>query len=96
MVVEVKRKEKESTSGLLRRFSKRVRQSGVLLNARKNMFYKKEKNKRQQKISALRRENLRRLRRHLLKMGELDPREKIDLAKIKDSDLNPHGSSSED
>jgi ribosomal protein S21 len=83
-MIEVKRKEKESTSSLLRRFNKRVRQSGVLLSALKNMYYERPKNKRQQKTSALRRERLRKLRRKLVKTGELDPREKIDLSKIRE------------
>ncbi len=87
MAIEVKKKERESTASLLRRFSKRIRQSGVLLNSRKSKFYEKPKNKRQQKVSALRREKLRVLRRRLLKTGELDPREKIDLSKIRDLDL---------
>ncbi len=86
-MVEVKKKERESTGSLLRRFSKRVRQSGVLLNARKNRFHEKNRNKHQQKVSALRREKLRSLRRRLLKTGELSPREKIDLSKIRDLDL---------
>jgi ribosomal protein S21 len=81
-MIEVKRKERESSAGLLRRFQKKVRQSGVLSSARKNMFYIKPKNKRQQKESALRREKLRTLRRRMLKTGELDPREKIDLSKV--------------
>jgi hypothetical protein len=56
----------------------------VLLSARKNKYYVKPKNKRQQKVSALRREKLRALRARLLKTGELDPHEKIDLSKIRE------------
>ena len=81
-MIEVKRKEKESSASLLRRFQKKVRQSGVLMSARKNKYYEKPKNKRQQKVSALRREKLRALRRRMIKTGELDPREKIDLSKV--------------
>ncbi len=83
-MIEIKRKERESTTSLLRRFSKKVRQSGVLLNARKNKFYEKPKNRFQQKTTALRRERLRKLRRKLLKTGEIQPREKIDLSKIRE------------
>jgi len=83
-MIEIKKKEKESTASLLRRFNKRVRQSGVLLAARKNKYYEKPKNKRQQKITALRRERLRALRRKLLKTGEIAPGEKMDLSKIRE------------
>ncbi len=38
MVLEVKKQEKESSQGLVRRFSKRVQRSGILLRARKNRF----------------------------------------------------------
>lgn len=83
-MIEIKKREKESTASLLRRFSKKVRQSGVLLGARKNKFYEKPKNKHQQKVAALRRERLRKLRKRLLKTGELQPREKIDLSKVRE------------
>lgn len=83
-MIEIKRKERESTSSLLRRFSKKVRQSGVLLLARKNRFHEKPRNKRHQRVSALRRERLRTLRRKLLKTGQLQPGEKIDLSKIRE------------
>ena len=86
MAVEVKRKEKEPVGSLLRRFTRRVQQSGVLLNARKARFYRKPKTKRQIKSSALRREQLRGQRREMLKMGLLEegqliPKDKIKLKK---------------
>ncbi len=84
-MIEVNKKEKESTNNLMRRFSRKVRQSGLIYDARKNMYRKRNKNKNQQKRTALRREKLRRLRRVLLKRGELNPREKMDLSKIRDS-----------
>jgi len=83
-MIEVKKKKRESTGSLMRRFNKRVRQSGVLLSARKNQYFEKAQNKRQQKVSALRREKLKKLRRKLIKTGQLDPREKIDLSKIRE------------
>jgi len=83
-MIEIKRKERESTGSILRRFSKKVRQSGVLLTARKNMFHEKRKNKNQQKVTALRRERLRSLRRRMLKTGQLNPGEKIDLSKVRE------------
>ncbi len=82
MAIEVKKREKEPTGSLLRRFVRRVQQSRVLLDARKNRFYRKDKTRRQAKQSALRREELLKLREKLFKAGqvregELIPREKI-------------------
>ena len=82
-MIELKKKEKESTLNLLRRFTKKVRQSGVLLKARKNQFRIRAKNKLKVKNSALRRERLRELRAELAKLGEIKPGEKMDLSKIK-------------
>ncbi|MEK7609189.1 MAG: hypothetical protein AAB476_01795 [Patescibacteria group bacterium] len=82
-MIELKKKEKESTLNLLRRFTKKVRQSGVLLKARKNKFRIRAKNKLKVKNSALRRERLRELRAELAKLGEIKPGEKMDLSKIK-------------
>ena len=86
MAIEVKRKEKEPVGSLLRRFTRRVQQSGVLLNARKGRFYRKAKTKRQIKATALRREQLRGQRREMLKMGLLEegqliPKDQIKLKK---------------
>jgi ribosomal protein S21 len=83
MAVEVRRKEKEPVGSLLRRFTRRVQQSGVLLNARRTRFYQKDKTKRQKKITALRREQLRSQRREMLKMGELEEGQLIPKDKIK-------------
>ncbi|GAI73451.1 unnamed protein product [marine sediment metagenome] len=43
MAVEVKRKQRESTSAMLRRFARKVQLSGVLLSARKARFQKEKK-----------------------------------------------------
>lgn len=82
-MIELKKKERESTLNLLRRFTKKVRQSGVLLKARQNKFRVRTKNKRKVRDSALRRERLRELRAELAKLGEIKPGEKMDLSKIK-------------
>ena len=83
MAIEVRKKDKETAISLLRRFSRRVQQSGVLLNARHSRFYTKPKTKRQQKASALRREQLRAQRKHLLKMGLLEEGQMIPKEMIK-------------
>ncbi|HRY52317.1 MAG TPA: 30S ribosomal protein S21 [Candidatus Portnoybacteria bacterium] len=85
MAIEVRRKEREPIGSLLRRFTRRVQQSGVLLNARKGRFYQKPKTRRQIKASALRREQLRGQRREMMKMGLLEEGQLIpkELIKIK-------------
>jgi len=86
VAIGVRRKEKEPVGSLLRRFTRRVQQSGVLLNARRSRFYIKPKTKRQMKASALRREQLRAQRKDMMKMGLLEegqliPKDKIKLKK---------------
>ena len=58
MVLEVRRKEKESSQNLVHRFTKVVRQSGVLLELRSKQFKKRAKSDLAKKRSALRRVEL--------------------------------------
>jgi len=55
MVLEIKKKEKESPQSLVHRFTKIVRQSGLLLEARKKQFRKRAKSDLSKKKSAIRR-----------------------------------------
>ncbi|OGZ63161.1 MAG: hypothetical protein A3C58_01825 [Candidatus Staskawiczbacteria bacterium RIFCSPHIGHO2_02_FULL_34_10] len=59
MVLEVKKKDKESSQNLVHRFTKVVRQSGVLLQVRGKQFRKRAKSTLAKKRSALRRVGLR-------------------------------------
>ncbi len=68
------RKEKETTGALLRRFSKNVQQSGILLEARKVRFRSKKPNRRARKASALRRLELKKEYDLLKKLGRLKPK----------------------
>jgi ribosomal protein S21 len=77
MSIEVRKKDRESSISLLRRFVRRVQQSGVLINARKGRFYDKGQTKRQKKQSALRREELKKLRAELFKAGQIKEGEMI-------------------
>lgn len=70
-MIEVKKREKESSEALIRRFKKRVQQSGVLFRARKRRFYTKKRNKRQLKDDALRRAEVKKERDLLRKLGKL-------------------------
>jgi len=69
-MIQVKRKEKETTGSLLRRFSQRIQQSGILLRAREIRFYKNLKSKRQKRVDALRRERVKREIERLKKLGK--------------------------
>lgn len=51
-MIEVKKKEGESSSGLLFRFSKKVRQSGVMKEVRKRRFRARPVNRRKRRLGA--------------------------------------------
>jgi len=68
----VKRKEGESVESLIRRFSKKLQQSGKLLKAKKSRFYQGTKNKREIREDALRRKEMRETKEYLKKIGKLD------------------------
>ncbi|PIR73377.1 MAG: hypothetical protein COU40_02780 [Candidatus Moranbacteria bacterium CG10_big_fil_rev_8_21_14_0_10_35_21] len=71
-MIEVKRKEKETSESLIRRFSRRVQQSGVLITARKSRFRRDEKSKREMRQGAMYREKVKKVVDHLKKMGKFD------------------------
>lgn len=68
--MEVKRKAKEPTSFLLRRFTQKVRESGILLEAKKSQFHSKKQSKLQRRKGALERVIKRRAKIRLKKMGK--------------------------
>lgn len=69
-MAEVKRKKGESFESLLRRFTKKVQQSGKILQAKKIRYHERPKNKNSKRAGALRREYLREQREYLLKTGQ--------------------------
>jgi ribosomal protein S21 len=71
-VVEVRKKDNESTESLLRRFTKRVQLSGVLLEAKKGQYKEPSKSRQQRRVSALRRNKIRSKREYLKKIGKLE------------------------
>lgn len=75
-MVEVRRREYETAPAMLRRFTRRVQQSGILLRARKLKFYATKLSKRQMRERALRRAGLARERARLEKLGKLPEDEK--------------------
>jgi ribosomal protein S21 len=58
MDLEVKKQDRETSQSLVRRFGRRVQQSGILVRARKTRFRAKTKSRGAQKKAALRRVTL--------------------------------------
>ena len=58
-MVEVKRKDNESFDSLLRRFNRKIQQSGVLIRARRIRFFESPKSRNLQKVAARRRSQIR-------------------------------------
>ncbi|MFH1207070.1 MAG: 30S ribosomal protein S21 [Patescibacteria group bacterium] len=71
-MVEVRRKEGESPESLLRRFTKRVQASGVLLRAKRGRFYSSKKTKLEMREVAARRKLIMEKKEFLRKIGKLD------------------------
>ncbi len=74
--VDVKRKKGERFDSLLRRFNRRVIDSGKILQARKIRYKKRNENSRVQKEAALRKLKMSEKREYMIKVGLLkeDPR----------------------
>jgi len=68
--MDVRRKQNETVSGMMRRFSRLVQQSRILPQAKDSRFYRKKKSERQNKNRAIMREELRFLRKRLEKLGK--------------------------
>lgn len=70
-MVEVRRRQNESTAAMVRRFTRRVQQSGILIHARKLKFYRSPLTKRNIHERALRRIKVTKERDRLIKLGKL-------------------------
>jgi len=70
MALEIKKQERETSQSLVRRFSKRIKKSGILIRARKIRFKERTKSQQMKKRSALRREELRKEYKKLEKLGK--------------------------
>ncbi len=71
MPLEIQKQNRENGPALLRRFSRAVQGSGILLEARKNRFKTREKSKDVRKKSALRRIVKKSEYEKLKKLGEV-------------------------
>ncbi len=71
-MIHIKRKEKETTESLIRRFSRRVQQSGVLRQVRKLRYRVEEKSKPARRNEALYKVKIRKEIDRLKKLGKFD------------------------
>jgi small subunit ribosomal protein S21 len=69
-LVEVKKKDNESFENLLRRFNRKIQQSGVLVRARKTRFFEPGKSRNLKRTAAQRRSVLKLEREELKKLGK--------------------------
>ena len=71
-MIEVKRKDRETPESLIRRFSRRIQQSGVLTRARKVRFRQEEKSKTELRAGAMYKVKVRKVVNRLKKIGKFD------------------------
>jgi ribosomal protein S21 len=71
-MIEVKKKDRETSESLIRRFSRKVQQSGVLVHARKSRFRAEEKTKREIREGAMYKAKVKKMVDKLKKMGKFD------------------------
>lgn len=80
-MVEVRKKDKETSESLIRRFSRQLQQSKVLVKARKSRFHTKKKSKRELRQEALYKAKMRKEVDKLKKLGKFDEEKFKDLKK---------------
>lgn len=69
-MIQVTKKDKaESTESLIRRFSRKVQQSGILITAKENQYFEKPLSKRDRRIKAISRRARRAEKVKRLKLG---------------------------
>jgi ribosomal protein S21 len=71
-MVEVRKRDKETSESLIRRFTRQLQQSGVLMRARKTRFRAKRATKRELRERALYNQRIRAEIEKLKKMGKFD------------------------
>lgn len=71
-MIEVRKREGESNESLIRRFTRKVQGTGLIIQAKKRRFREPELNKNARRKSALRRATLRTKYEYMKKIGKLD------------------------
>ena len=69
MAFEIIKQERETNQSLIRRFTKRLRESGILMGAKRAVFHRREKSKKVQRKATLRRLEKRKEYERLVKLG---------------------------
>ncbi len=80
-MVTIVRKERESTESLIRRFTRKIQQSGLLREVRAKRFEQRPKSKDALRAEALYKAQLRRAIDRLKKMGQYSPQAVRELRK---------------
>ena len=70
MSIQIKKNIRETSQNLVRRFSRRIQQSGVLRRARNIRFVKRSKSEQLKKKTALRKQELKKEYQILEKLGK--------------------------
>ncbi len=71
-MIEVKKKDRETSESLIRRFSRRIQEGGILVRARKARFRTEKKSKRERREEALYKVKIRKEIDKLKKLGKFD------------------------
>jgi ribosomal protein S21 len=71
-MIQVRKKERETAESLIRRFSRRVQQSGVLRRVRKTRFHQPEQSRDKRRETALYKVKIRKSINRLKKLGKFD------------------------
>lgn len=69
--IQVNKNDKENSAGLLRRFTKRVRASGILSRVRNIRYYERQKSEYVKKKKTLKRLVKKATREEMLKLGKI-------------------------
>ena len=72
MSLEIRKRERESSQSLIRRFSRSVQRSGILVRARKKRFRVRKKSDDMKKRAALRRIKMKKEYERLKKLGKTE------------------------
>lgn len=71
-MIQVQKKDRETSESLIRRFSRRVQQSGILIRARRSRFRSEEKSRQKKREEALYKVKIRKEIEKAKKMGKFD------------------------
>lgn len=71
-MIQVQKKDRETSDNLIKRFTRRVQQSGTLMEVRRSRFRKGDKSKTERRDEALYKNKIRKEIGKLKKMGRFD------------------------